>query len=94
MHAQALAAREELIRSGKMTTIVFIRDVISAAPHSGPNKGGYGADGHGHSNSTSGGAHKGQEVSGYIDLAHRLRNEDFAPYFDRRCGIRHGRDNS
>ncbi len=25
--------------------------------------------------------HKGQEVSGYIDYAHRLKNEDFRPYF-------------
>ena len=39
---QALATREELVRTGKLTTIVFIRDFNS----------------------------KGQEISGYIDLAH------------------------
>ncbi len=27
---------------------------------------------------------KGQEISGYIDLAHRMRTEDFVPIFDRR----------
>ncbi len=53
---QALASREELIRTGKLTTIAFIRDFNS----------------------------KGQEVSGYIDLAHRMRTEDFLPIFERR----------
>jgi hypothetical protein len=53
---QALASREELVRTGKLTTIVFIRDFNS----------------------------KGQEISGYIDLAHRMRTEDFLPIFDRR----------
>jgi Domain of unknown function (DUF4464) len=53
---QAIANREELIRTGKLTTIIFIRD----------------------SNS------KGQEISGYIDLAQRLRTEDFKSIFDRR----------
>ncbi|CAM9137041.1 unnamed protein product [Ectocarpus fasciculatus] len=53
---QALATREELVRTGKMTTVIFIRDFNS----------------------------KGQEVSGYIDYAHRLRTEDFVPYFDRK----------
>ncbi len=56
MFIKALASREELIRTGKMTTIIFVRD--------------YNA--------------KGQEVSGYIDYAHRLRTEDFVPYFERR----------
>jgi hypothetical protein len=51
---QALANREELVRTGKLTTIIFIRDVNA----------------------------KGQEVSGYIDYAHRLRTEDFVPYFE------------
>lgn len=51
---QALASREELVRTGKLTTIVFIRD-----------KNG-----------------KNQEVSGYIDLAHRMRTEDFTPVFE------------
>lgn len=53
---QALASREELLRTGKLTTILFLRDKNN----------------------------KGQEVSGYIDLAHRMRNEDFVPIFDRR----------
>lgn len=39
----ALAAREELVRNGKLTCILFIRHVND----------------------------KGQEVSGYIDYAHR-----------------------
>ena len=41
----ALANREELVRNGKLTTIVFLRD-----------RNG-----------------KGQEVSGYVDYAHRLK---------------------
>jgi hypothetical protein len=53
---QALANREELVRTGKLTTIIFVRDVNS----------------------------KGQEISGYIDYAHRLRTEDFVPYFEGR----------
>ena len=52
----ALANREELVRNGKLTTIVFLRD-----------RNG-----------------KGQEVSGYIDYAHRLKTENFEPYFDGR----------
>ena len=52
----ALANREELVRNGKLTTIVFLRD-----------RNG-----------------KGQEVSGYIDYAHRLKTENFEPYFDRK----------
>jgi hypothetical protein len=51
-----LAQREELVRTGKLTTILFIRDFNS----------------------------KGQEISGYIDLAHRLRTEDFVPIFERK----------
>lgn len=27
---------------------------------------------------------KGQEISGYIDYAHRLRSTNFEPYFERR----------
>ena len=53
---QAIANREELVRTGKLTSIVFIRDYNS----------------------------KGQEISGYIDLAQRLRVEDFTIIFDRR----------
>ncbi|XP_065910110.1 cilia- and flagella-associated protein 299-like isoform X2 [Dysidea avara] len=53
---EALAEREEANRSGKMTTILFIRDRNS----------------------------KGQEISGYIDYAHRLKSEDFEPYFTGR----------
>ncbi|XP_075242989.1 cilia- and flagella-associated protein 299-like [Convolutriloba macropyga] len=48
-----LAKREEANRSGKMTTIIFIRDRNA----------------------------KGQEISGYIDYAYRLKSEDFGPYF-------------
>ena len=50
----ALAHREELVRNGRMTTIIFIR----AMP--------------GDKN----------EISGYIDLAHRLKTEDFKQYYD------------
>jgi len=52
----ALAQREEANRSGKMTTIIFIRDKNS----------------------------RGQEISGYIDYAHRLKTEEFEPYFASR----------
>ena len=45
MFLSALAEREEANRSGRMATIVFVRDYNS----------------------------KGQEVSGYIDLAARLK---------------------
>ncbi|XP_038615511.1 cilia- and flagella-associated protein 299 [Tachyglossus aculeatus] len=50
---KALAEREEANRSGKMTSIIFIRDRNS----------------------------RGQELSGYIDYAHRLKTEDFDVYF-------------
>ncbi|XP_072051098.1 cilia- and flagella-associated protein 299-like [Amphiura filiformis] len=53
---RALAQREEANRSGKMTSIIFIRDQNS----------------------------RGQEISGYIDYAHRLKTEDFEPYFSGR----------
>ncbi|XP_006817330.1 cilia- and flagella-associated protein 299-like [Saccoglossus kowalevskii] len=53
---KALAQREEANRSGKMTTIIFIRDKNA----------------------------RGQEISGYIDYAHRLKTEDFEPYFSCR----------
>ena len=51
----ALAIREEQVRNGKLTSILFIRDKNS----------------------------KGQEISGYIDYAHRLKIEDFTPYFTK-----------
>lgn len=51
-----LAEREDLVRNGKLTSIIFIRDKNS----------------------------KGQEVSGYIDYAHRLKTENFEPYFERK----------
>ena len=57
---QALANREELIRTGKLTTIVYVRDKNS----------------------------KGQEISGYIDIAHRMRTEDFNPIFELRYAAR------
>merc|ERR1711924_392825 len=41
-----LAAREELVRNGKLSTIIFIRDKNA----------------------------KGQEISGYIDYGHRLKD--------------------
>ncbi|CAH1793580.1 unnamed protein product [Owenia fusiformis] len=50
---RALAQREEANRSGKMTSIVFMRDKNS----------------------------RGQEISGYIDYAHRLKTENFEAYF-------------
>lgn len=53
---QALAEREDMVRNGKLTSIIFIRDKN----------------------------HKGQEISGYIDYAHRLKTEDFGPYFDEK----------
>jgi hypothetical protein len=52
---QELAAREEAVRSGKLSCIIFIRDRNA----------------------------RGQEVSGYIDYAWRLRCEDFGAYFAR-----------
>lgn len=51
-----LAAREEVVRNGKLSTIIFIRDRNA----------------------------KGQEISGYIDYGHRLRMENFVPYFERK----------
>jgi len=53
---QALAQREELVRNGKLTTIIYIRDKNS----------------------------KKQEVSGYIDYAHRLKSENWELYFERK----------
>ncbi|XP_015219600.1 cilia- and flagella-associated protein 299 [Lepisosteus oculatus] len=50
---KALAQREEANRSGKITSIIFIRDRNS----------------------------HGQEISGYIDYSHRLKTEEFEPYF-------------
>lgn len=52
----ALAEREEMVRNGKLTSIIFIRDKN----------------------------HRGQEVSGYIDYAHRLKVENLEPYFERK----------
>lgn len=51
-----LACREELVRNGKLSTIIFIRDKNA----------------------------KGQEISGYIDYGHRLKIENFEPYFERK----------
>jgi hypothetical protein len=53
---QALADREEVVRNGKLTTIIFIRDRSK----------------------------KGQEVSGYIDFAHRLKTDNFESYFENK----------
>ncbi|CCW66680.1 unnamed protein product [Phytomonas sp. Hart1] len=49
----AIAKREELVRTGKLATILFIRDYVN-----------------------------GQEVSAYIDLAHRFITDNFEEYFD------------
>ncbi|KAI3379001.1 hypothetical protein SNEBB_008820 [Seison nebaliae] len=49
----ALAQREGPNRTGKMTTIIFIRDKNA----------------------------RGQEISGYIDYANRLKTDDFEPIF-------------
>jgi len=51
-----LACREEYVRNGKLSTIIFIRDKNA----------------------------KGQEISGYIDYGHRLKIENFEPYFERK----------
>jgi predicted glycosyltransferase involved in capsule biosynthesis len=56
---QALAEREEANRSGKLTSIIFIRTKNS----------------------------KDQEISGYIDYAHRLKSENFEVYFTKGCVI-------
>lgn len=53
---QALADREEVVRNGKLTSIVYIRDRN----------------------------HKGQEISGYIDYAHRLKTDNMAAFFERK----------
>ncbi|KAK9806230.1 hypothetical protein WJX72_006501 [[Myrmecia] bisecta] len=50
---QALAQREEAVRNGKLTTIVFIRDKNA----------------------------RGQEVSGYIDYGHRLKQDTMEAVF-------------
>ncbi|XP_034728820.1 cilia- and flagella-associated protein 299 [Etheostoma cragini] len=60
---KALAEREEANRSGKMTSVIFIRDHNAL----------------------------GQEVSGYIDYAHRLKTQDFEPYFSGKKRLMPGR---
>ncbi|XP_026177868.1 cilia- and flagella-associated protein 299 [Mastacembelus armatus] len=60
---KALAEREEANRSGKMTSVIFIRDYNTL----------------------------GQEVSGYIDYAHRLKTQDFEPYFSGKKRLVPGR---
>ncbi|KAM6943947.1 cilia- and flagella-associated protein 299 [Lycodopsis pacificus] len=60
---KALAEREEANRSGKMTSVIFIRDHNPL----------------------------GQEVSGYIDYAHRLKTQDFQPYFRGKKKLMPGR---
>ncbi|XP_075903126.1 cilia- and flagella-associated protein 299 [Nelusetta ayraudi] len=60
---KALAEREEANRSGKMTSVIFIRDHNTL----------------------------GQEVSGYIDYAHRLKSHDFEPYFSGKKRLLPGR---
>uniref|UniRef100_UPI0037E7FFE6 cilia- and flagella-associated protein 299 n=1 Tax=Semicossyphus pulcher TaxID=241346 RepID=UPI0037E7FFE6 len=60
---RALAEREEANRSGKMTSLIFIRDHNTL----------------------------GQEVSGYIDYAHRLQTQDFEAYFSGKKRLMPGR---
>ncbi|XP_047446915.1 cilia- and flagella-associated protein 299 [Mugil cephalus] len=60
---KALAEREEANRSGKMTSVIFIRDHNTL----------------------------GQEVSGYIDYAHRLKSQDFEPFFSGKKRLLPGR---
>ncbi|XP_034450955.1 cilia- and flagella-associated protein 299 [Hippoglossus hippoglossus] len=60
---KALAEREEANRSGKMTSVIFIRNHNTL----------------------------GQEVSGYIDYAHRLKTQDFEPYFSGKKRLVPGR---
>uniref|UniRef100_A0A3B5B2H3 Cilia- and flagella-associated protein 299 n=1 Tax=Stegastes partitus TaxID=144197 RepID=A0A3B5B2H3_9TELE len=60
---KALAEREEANRSGKMTSVIFIRDHNTL----------------------------GQEVSGYIDYTHRLKTQDFEPYFSGKKRLMPGR---
>lgn len=55
----ALAAREELVRNGKLCTIIFIRCKNA----------------------------RGQEVSGYIDYAHRLKAESWGAIFEGRAKL-------
>jgi len=57
----ALAKREEALRNGRMTTILFIRTTI--------------------------GSQNKTEVSGYIDLADRMKTEDFRPIFMKKKTI-------
>lgn len=56
---KALAQREEAVRNGKLTTIIFVRDVNA----------------------------KGQEISGYVDYAHRLKTTNFELVFDRTSNL-------
>ncbi|XP_059193132.1 cilia- and flagella-associated protein 299 [Centropristis striata] len=60
---KALAEREEANRTGKMTSVIFIRDHNPL----------------------------GQEVSGYIDYAHRLKTQDFEAYFSGKKRLMPGR---
>ena len=57
---KALKQREEHVRNGRMTTIIFIRD-----QQKGKN-----------------------EISGYIDLAHRLKTEDFRPIYEGKLKLK------
>lgn len=80
---QALANREELVRNGKLT-VRHVRTVCACLP--------FGAVSPLHSVAVAAQSiifirdtnSKGQEVSGYIDFAHRLKNENFELYFDRK----------
>ncbi|XP_048590233.1 uncharacterized protein LOC5501385 isoform X2 [Nematostella vectensis] len=78
---KALAQREEANRSGKMTVSVFTMFIlllqlilICCSYDLPPQSIIFIRDKN----------PKGQEISGYIDYAHRLKTEDFEPYFNGR----------
>lgn len=101
----ALAQREELIRSGKLTTIIFIRDRNSKGQEVLQSTVAFDED-------VELDTDKSQDfdlvrlellkrgpklvdshllphvswaqISAYIDYAHRLKTEDFTPYFERK----------
>ena len=95
----SLAEREEMVRNGKLTVRPTPRRqarscLWSCASLGAPLQSKLGCS---RARASTPGAwqtiifirdknHKGQEVSGYIDYAHRLKTENFEPYFERRAG--------
>lgn len=72
---QALAEREEQVRNGRLTTIIFIRDIITIRPDRRRD---------GDPDQISKKPPKTREISGYIDYHHRLKTENFEDYFERK----------